>query len=344
MSGQVTGQFKCQLCSGSLEAHGTTPGYVDGLTYEVFQCTGCESQKAEGESLVPGLYEAIYENADSLPGYYRYARSAAMVSQVRDPLKRLGRTEDVYWAVDRIIGRLPRGAEPLRVLDVGCGLGYLTASLRKRGVDALGVDHSETAVQSAADRFGPWFKQGDVGDAAFARSLGHFDFIIGLEIIEHLLDPADLLRSMEPLLNDEGALIISTPNRSNYPKEATWATDLPPVHLHWISERGLRECAGRLSLAVDYVDFSRFNMTRPGGGTTSHGGQPFKKAGPILSAELQPLQHVEGQPSATSARSHLLNISAVGSFIDTLRVTRNRFRGVNPSRMSSSMVAAISRC
>lgn len=63
-----------------------------------------------------------------------------------------------------------------RVLDVGCGEGWLTAELRGRGIDALGIDGDPLdGVDQVVD-----FEGGELPD------LGKFDLVTCLEVAEHV--------------------------------------------------------------------------------------------------------------------------------------------------------------
>ncbi|MCQ4503837.1 methyltransferase domain-containing protein, partial [Vibrio parahaemolyticus] len=46
------------------------------------------------------------------------------------------------------------------------------------------------------------------------RMTGRFDLVTSLEVIEHVSDPAGFVRGLAEALNDDGLLILSTPNRT----------------------------------------------------------------------------------------------------------------------------------
>ena len=62
------------------------------------------------------------------------------------PTPSRGRT----WWADAAVAAL--GGVPGRVVDVDCGDGSLVAALVDAGIDAYGIDPSETAIEPALDR------------------------------------------------------------------------------------------------------------------------------------------------------------------------------------------------
>jgi 2-polyprenyl-3-methyl-5-hydroxy-6-metoxy-1,4-benzoquinol methylase len=102
------------------------------------------------------------------------------------------------------------GADPA-ILDYGCGPGYLTEELLKRGYRVFGYDASPHSIQQAKDRL-----------RSFPRVLGlstelptgqTYDVLFALELVEHLSDGAleNVLRAFRDLLKPEGLLVLTTP-------------------------------------------------------------------------------------------------------------------------------------
>lgn len=171
----------------------------------------------------------------------------------------LADSEDVYWSIRTCVERLAPGA---RLLEVGAGLGYLTYSLRKAGYDAIGMDISRAAVENANANYGPYFQAADLAEWSLQK-VGEFDMVLMTELIEHLPDPLRFLRMASSLLRPGGRLIVTTPNRSYYPKWMLWETDPPPVHLWWFSENSMEVFARELGMGIEFVDFSPYHREHP---------------------------------------------------------------------------------
>jgi 2-polyprenyl-3-methyl-5-hydroxy-6-metoxy-1,4-benzoquinol methylase len=114
-----------------------------------------------------------------------------------------------------MLGFIP--AEASVLLEIGCGEGAFAAQLKKvraetdSRVEVWGVEMDATAAEKASavlDRV----LQGDVAGVLPDLPLGHFDCLVLNDVIEHVEDPWDLLRSLRPLLRPGGALVASIPN------------------------------------------------------------------------------------------------------------------------------------
>lgn len=107
-------------------------------------------------------------------------------------------------AADRTV--LDRARPP--VLDLGCGPGRLLAELTARGVPALGLDVSATAVRMARARGGDALQVGVFGDVPGAGSWGTVLLIDGNIGIDG--DPVALLHRAAELAAPGGEVLVET--------------------------------------------------------------------------------------------------------------------------------------
>lgn len=251
----------CPACLSVLSRElGQISGYVRGHDYVVSECEHCRCQTVQPTHLPDGLYDAIYANASQIEGGYdRYLRYAREIVQQSSPFDWLAEQEDMYWGVRQVFQdlHLPAGT---KVVEVGCGMGYLTHAMRMAGFDAHGIDVAKVAIDEARRRFGNHYS---VGDAVQSSRVGDSIALVAMELIEHLSDPAAFLNRLRRVMNPAAKLIISTPNRDTYPRGVVWNTDLPPVHFHWFTELAIKELAHRCGFDATFVDFtSRNSRTR----------------------------------------------------------------------------------
>jgi SAM-dependent methyltransferase len=102
-----------------------------------------------------------------------------------------------------------------RVLDAACGEGYGSAMLAAGGAaSVVGVDIDPATVEHARESYGLDFRVADVAKLPFAD--GVFDLVVSFETIEHVSEPERALDEMARVLAEDGLLLISTPNVSEY--------------------------------------------------------------------------------------------------------------------------------
>jgi 2-polyprenyl-3-methyl-5-hydroxy-6-metoxy-1,4-benzoquinol methylase len=95
------------------------------------------------------------------------------------------------------------------VLDLGCSQGLLARPLREKGVRMVGVDAGPP--ERLATELESYHRR-DL-DEPLELPLGRvFDYVVVADVIEHLRNRTQLLRSARRFLKEDGRLIISTPN------------------------------------------------------------------------------------------------------------------------------------
>jgi 2-polyprenyl-3-methyl-5-hydroxy-6-metoxy-1,4-benzoquinol methylase len=103
------------------------------------------------------------------------------------------------------------GATPLRVLDVGCGEGQLTAALARPGFEVVGIDVAEEPLRRArAQHAGLDVRLVDV-EGEWPLADASFDAVWAGETIEHVADTAGWLSEVRRVLRSGGVLLLSTP-------------------------------------------------------------------------------------------------------------------------------------
>lgn len=245
----------CVACEGRLTDLESINGYVEGESYKIVSCETCGTREALPHVAGTTVYDWIYAHRSVAPGYARYAQFADEVLATPDPLTYLSHEEEMYYGVAKSVRQyVPKGG---KILDVGCGLGYLTYSLNKDGYHATGIDISKEAVDNARKTYGDFFLCGD-----FFMIEGAYDAICMLELIEHVEDPSAFIAKAKTLLKEGGVLIMTTPNRSWFPEHDLWNTDLPPVHLTWFTEEGIRKLLVGNGLVPKFFDFKWYNLLR----------------------------------------------------------------------------------
>jgi 2-polyprenyl-3-methyl-5-hydroxy-6-metoxy-1,4-benzoquinol methylase len=99
------------------------------------------------------------------------------------------------------------------LLEVGCALGFFLEEAKARGWDVYGTELSDYAGEKARGR-GLNVFSGDIIDAGFENNF--FDAITCLGTIEHLQDPAAIVKKVSQILKDDGLFVISTPDAGGF--------------------------------------------------------------------------------------------------------------------------------
>ncbi|KAI9267754.1 S-adenosyl-L-methionine-dependent methyltransferase [Helicostylum pulchrum] len=135
----------------------------------------------------------------------------------------------VSYIRDQVVGQgsdLAKSGKPfegIKMLDIGCGGGLLSESLVRLGGDVVGADASYDNIQMAKihSRKDPslWRGPGKIdyrnttAEDILANS-EKFDIVLAMEIIEHVNEPLEFLRTCADLVRPGGDLFISTMSRT----------------------------------------------------------------------------------------------------------------------------------
>ncbi len=209
----------CPVCRGC-----AAEVYLDIEAHQVRRCMGCGLLSTWPEltrEQIAGLYEDCYYEG---PKAKRFRLGLA---EVLMKLFRYGRASRIR----RILNHAPA-----RILDVGCGRGYMLRWLQDWGYEVHGTQLSSAAVQFARESLGlTAIHHGDLLDAGYPGEW--FDFISLYHVFEHFPDPVEQLREFHRVLKPGALLYVEVPNGGSLPArwlKAHWlAWDLPRHRFHY---------------------------------------------------------------------------------------------------------------
>jgi len=101
------------------------------------------------------------------------------------------------------------------VMDIGCGDGLALEYLKSRvSISAVGVDISDDILAKAKERGIDAIKM-DLNDLDAAADLPEVDYLVGMEILEHMPNPEALIQKIRPKVRK--GMIFTFPNSAYYP-------------------------------------------------------------------------------------------------------------------------------
>lgn len=134
------------------------------------------------------------------------------------------------------------------LLDLGCGEGFFSGFFRAQGWSVRLVDFSDEGLRLQNPQLLDWFTQGDL--LSFVQQSGpiikQFDFINLDNVLEHVVDPIELLTLLRLNMAAGSLLRIEVPNDfSAFQQllteqkftEETWVN--PPEHLSYFNKHSL---------------------------------------------------------------------------------------------------------
>lgn len=178
-------------------------------------------------------------------------------------------------------GRIAHNLRPLlagrrRVLDYGCGVGYLVATLAALGHEITAADYSKAAVAATNARNAAVANFTGASTPQMLIAAGRqFDAIVSIEVIEHLSDEhlRAFFAALRKLLAPGGLAIITTPNEEDLRAAETYCPCCDHVfhrwqHLRSWSNRSLAQAVEANGLVVTRsftTDFARRPLYDPVG-------------------------------------------------------------------------------
>lgn len=218
--------------------------YVSGESFEVRRCAACGlalTWPPPPPEQLGRYYPATYYGTPGRP------RFPSLVERVQAGL--YGRRARAVEA--------SAGGRAGRVLDVGCGKGFLLDAFRRRGWSAEGIELSEQSARNAREVLGLEVHVGAV--EALGLPAGRYDAVVMWHVLEHVTDPAATLAEVHRLLRPGGAFLVSVPNFGSPEARATrdgWFHLDVPRHLVHFTPESLRRALRAAGFAETSVSWS----------------------------------------------------------------------------------------
>ncbi|HMQ69052.1 MAG TPA: class I SAM-dependent methyltransferase [Ignavibacteria bacterium] len=97
-----------------------------------------------------------------------------------------------------------------KILEVGCGAGHILEKISKGKL--YGIDISEIQIDRTRKRMGDKVELKKAPGENIPYEDKFFDKVLCSEVIEHVIDPREVLKEISRVMKDDGILSLSIPN------------------------------------------------------------------------------------------------------------------------------------
>src|SRR5579871_3175224 len=209
--------------------------------FDVVQCKECRFvftlPRPSQEELIAHYGADYFTNSSKEAGYNDYYTIGEMNMRAMWP------------SFKEYMGRVYQNEQT--ILDVGCASGAFLLEAKKDGWVTKGIELSDDAVLRATSEYNLDVKQGDI--FCNELKLSPFNVITMWHVLEHTLQPIDVLRRAYALLTPGGVVFIELPNWNSLGrilKGTRWKQLVPPAHLNFFIRQSMRKALERVGFEV----------------------------------------------------------------------------------------------
>jgi len=128
-------------------------------------------------------------------------------------------------------------------LEIGCGNGDFLCRAASRGLKVTGVEYSQQASAEAKSKLQEGQGKiicGEIGHLAGGKE--QFDYVVFCDLLEHVRDPGEFLRTVFDLLKSDGSILCVVPSLDSWSAKLlkTKWMEFKPEHLFYFNTKNLR--------------------------------------------------------------------------------------------------------
>lgn len=166
------------------------------------------------------------------------------------------RAEATIEFINRNIGTI----QPVSLIEIGCGEGFALAAAKRAGWETLGVDYQSAPVKKFNEEVLDCFVESDPREylEMLMEVPQKFDIAVLQNVLEHVIDPEQLLTGLKRLVGDNGYILIQVPNDFSRTQQLAfdegriereyWFT--PPQHINYFNKQTLEAFCGAHGLRI----------------------------------------------------------------------------------------------
>jgi hypothetical protein len=129
-------------------------------------------------------------------------------------------------------------SNPRRMIEIGSYTGIFMGAMRLKGWDCVGVEPSRWAAGVSLSK-GLKVYNGTLDQVVGREYLEPVELVVSWDVLEHVINPQEFIRDVSKLVAENGILILSTLDRTNYFARITgrhwpWIVNM---HLHYFDQK-----------------------------------------------------------------------------------------------------------
>jgi len=244
MIGKLLHEVNCPICNSK---ENTTFWIMNEISnsntdnYRYVKCAQCQCVYASPRRIDIEYYQ-------NLPSSY--------LSNLDTYVKSIS-VEGLMWMLDEFEKKWFKNHQSRgSMLEIGCAMGHFLFCARARNWKTQGIEFVKEAAEWARKNL-----QLDVKDTPAETSAikeKSFDSIIGIELIEHVREPSEILKNVKKWLKDDGMIFFSTPNIESHSLKSKepWGVLDPRDHLILFSKKTITELLNKAGFSsVEILTF-----------------------------------------------------------------------------------------
>ena len=216
--------LSCTICNNSKHEHYCLgKDRVHGIPgkFELIQCTRCKLIEIHPKPSMESLKKYY-----PIKGYYTYD-DEQKTNNLREILNNYCESK-----IDRYCPHKENGI----ILDIGCGNGNFLGKMKKKGMQTFGID----AFQNSSNRDIDCFYHKELHECNLPQD--YFDIITMNHVLEHLINPQEVLEEIHRILKPNGTFVVGVPNSNSLASKifkSDWVQLDPPRHIYSFSDTNL---------------------------------------------------------------------------------------------------------
>jgi 2-polyprenyl-3-methyl-5-hydroxy-6-metoxy-1,4-benzoquinol methylase len=160
----------------------------------------------------------------------------------------------------KIINNLLKNKRNAKVLDLGCGAGYLVAFLNKNKIDAYGIEPDKWSFAAAQSLLKENLIETSKVKNLFGESFNFqnkFDLIVSFQVIEHTQNPEQVFKQCYQQLKKGGQIYFVIPNYHSF-----WEGHYGIFWLPWLNKLAAKLYVRLLNKSPAFIDTLQFITPR----------------------------------------------------------------------------------